>query len=36
MFNTDTGSRLIAATFSVVLTIGTFAYAIVPAMPTLA
>ena len=36
MFNTDTGSRLIAAAFSVVLTIGTFAYAIVPATPSLA
>lgn len=36
MFNTDTSSRLLAAAFSVVLTIGTFAYAIVPASPTLA
>ena len=36
MFNTDTGSRLIAAAFSVVLSIGTFAYAIVPATPSLA
>lgn len=36
MFNTDTASRLIAAAFSVALTIGTFAYAIIPATPTLA
>lgn len=36
MFNTDTASRIFAAAFSVVLTIGTFAYAIVPATPSLA
>ncbi|MEM7690603.1 MAG: enoyl-CoA hydratase [Pseudomonadota bacterium] len=40
MFNTDTASRLapklLAAAFSVVLSIGTFAYAIVPATPSLA
>jgi hypothetical protein len=36
MFNADTNSRLLAAAFSVVLTIGTFAYAIIPATPNLA
>jgi len=36
MLNTDTASRLVAAAFSVVLSIGTFAYAIVPATPSLA
>ena len=36
MFNTDTGSRLIAAAFSVVPSTCNFAYAIVPATPSLA
>jgi len=36
MFTSDTSGRLFAAAFSVMLTIGTFAYAIVPATPSLA
>lgn len=36
MFTSDTSGRLLAAAFSVMLTIGTFAYAIVPATPSLA
>jgi len=36
MFNSDTSTRFAAAAFSVLLTIGTFAYAIVPATPSLA
>lgn len=36
MFTNDTSSRLFAAAFAVALTIGTFAYAIVPATPGLA
>ena len=36
MFTPDTASNLIAAGFSVMLTIGTFAYAIIPASPNLA
>ena len=36
MFTNDTSNRLVAAAFSVVLTIGSFAYAIIPATPQLA
>jgi hypothetical protein len=36
MFNSDTSSRLLAAAFALALTVGTFAYAIVPATPSLA
>ncbi|MEL6237639.1 MAG: enoyl-CoA hydratase [Pseudomonadota bacterium] len=36
MLNNDTTGRLFAAAFSVMLTIGTFAYAIIPASPSLA
>jgi len=36
MFTNDQSSRLLAAAFSVALTIGTFAYAIIPATPSLA
>lgn len=35
MFASDTASRLAAAAFAVVLTVASFAYAIVPASPTL-
>lgn len=35
MFTTETTSRLFAAAFSVVLSAGFFAYAIIPASPTL-
>ena len=36
MFTNDTANRLFAAAFSVVLTAGFLAYAIVPASPALA
>lgn len=36
MFANDTANRLFAAAFSVVLTAGFLAYAIIPASPTLA
>jgi|TARA_Y100000815_G_C13034681_1_gene384445 hypothetical protein len=36
MFANDTANRLFAAAFSVVLTAGFFAYAIVPASPAIA
>jgi len=36
MLNSDFSGRVFAAAFSVMLTIGTFAYAIVPATPSLA
>ncbi|WP_197489844.1 enoyl-CoA hydratase [Erythrobacter neustonensis] len=35
MFATETSNRLFAATFSVVLSAAFFAYAIIPATPTL-
>jgi hypothetical protein len=35
MFTSDFAARLAAATFAVVLTVGTFAYAIIPASPNL-
>ncbi len=35
MFVTDTANRLFAATFSVVLSAAFFAYAIIPASPSL-
>ncbi|WP_199799171.1 enoyl-CoA hydratase [Erythrobacter insulae] len=35
MFNSDTGNRLFAAAFSVILSTGIFAYAIVPGTPGL-
>lgn len=36
MFANEITNRLFAAAFSVVLTVGTFAYAIVPGSPALA
>lgn len=36
MFTNETANRLFAAAFSVILTVGTFAYAIVPGSPTIA
>jgi hypothetical protein len=36
MFNSDTANRFFAAAFSVVLTAGVFAYAIVPGSPVIA
>ena len=36
MFTSDTANRLFAAAFSVMFTVGTFAYAIIPASPALA
>jgi hypothetical protein len=35
MFNSDTAARFASAAFAVVLTIASFAYAIIPASPTL-
>lgn len=35
MFASDTVARLASAAFSVVLTVASFAYAIIPASPTL-
>ena len=35
MFNAETANRLFAAAFSVMLSAAAFAYAIVPASPTL-
>ena len=35
MFTFETGNRLFAAAFSVVLSAAAFAYAIIPASPTL-
>jgi hypothetical protein len=35
MFNSDAAARLASAAFAVVLTIASFAYAIIPASPTL-
>jgi hypothetical protein len=36
MFTSDTANRLFAAAFSVILTIGVFAYAIIPGSPAIA
>ncbi len=36
MFNSDLSNRFLAAAFSVMLTAGLFAYAIVPATPAFA
>lgn len=36
MFTSDSANRLFAAAFSVVISAGVFAYAIVPASPTIA
>lgn len=36
MFTSDTANRLFAAAFSVIVTAGFFAYAIIPATPSLA
>ena len=36
MFNSETANRLFAAAFSVVVTAGVFAYAIVPGTPAIA
>ena len=36
MFANETANRLFAAAFSVIFTVGTFAYAIIPASPALA
>ena len=36
MFNSDTANRLFAAAFSVVLSAGVFAYAIIPGSPAIA
>lgn len=35
MFNSDTANRLFAAAFSVILTAGVFAYAIIPGSPVI-
>lgn len=35
MFASDTAARLASAAFAVVLTVASFAYAIIPASPTL-
>lgn len=36
MFNSDTTNRLFAAAFSVILSTGVFAYAIIPGSPVIA
>ena len=35
MLNSETGTRLFAAAFAVIVSASTFAYAIIPASPTL-